>query len=722
VSTRAPRQRARAAALVVAAAAALAGWWWWSTAPARPGTAGGPIILISIDTLRADRLPIYGYAGARTPHIDRLAADGVVFENAYAHAPQTLPSHASILTGRLPYEHGVRDNIGFTVRDGTPMLQHALRAAGYRTGAFVSSYVLRRQTGLHQGFDEYDDALPPAPPERPLGMVQRGGADTAAAAIRWIDRQKSPRYFLFLHLFEPHTPYEPPAEFAAGTPYDGEVQHADAITGRLLDHLRASGQYDAATIVLLSDHGEGLGDHGEDEHGIFLYRETIRVPLVIKLPGPRQASSRVASIVQHLDIAPTLAELAGAAMTPSPSGRSLRPALTGEGTLPDASVYSESLSPRYHFGWSELYALTDARYRLIRAPRDELYDLAQDPGERASIAADRPQVHMAMRRALDALVSGAPVDAPSTVSAEDRQRLAALGYVGTQTGTAAATDAALPDPKDKVDVLRTYRRASEMASSGQWAKAAARYRELLAGDPRMTDVWLQLAGAEQRLGRMDAALDAYKEVIERDPKNTAALTGAAAALVALGRPEEARAHAELAAAEAPAAAHELLARLAVERSDPAAARREAALAEAADPTLPMRAFIEGAILARAGDFAAAVPHLRQAERALAARTEQMPDVRYLLGDALGRLGQYPEAERLFLAELRLFPDHVRARASLAMLYRASGRDAEAERAIAELIRRSPTREGYSRAAELWTLFGNPAAAASMRARAAAATR
>jgi arylsulfatase A-like enzyme len=401
----------RSPAMIAAAAALLAVGVWLLAA--RPwdndgtGAAAGPIVFISIDTLRADRLPIYGSTRTKTPAIDRLAADGVVFENAYAHSPQTLPSHTSILSGELPFAHGVRDNIGFTVRNGQRFLQHDLKEAGYATGAFVSSYVLREQTGFSQGFDTFDDDLPAASPEDPLGQVQRGGEQTMAAAMQWVDAQPG-KFFLFAHIYEPHTPYTPPARFTNQDPYDGEVEYSDEIVGRLLEHLRAKQLYDAATIVLFSDHGEGLGDHGEDEHGIFLYRETIRVPLVIKLPGARGAGRRVAAPVQHADLLPTVLALTGvsgrlkpaatatagplkpdATATAGPlkpastatAGRSLVDVLTGDGGLAPTHIYAESLSPRYHFGWSELYALSDDRYRLIRAPTDELYDLAQDPKE-----------------------------------------------------------------------------------------------------------------------------------------------------------------------------------------------------------------------------------------------------------------------------------------------------------------------------------------------------
>jgi len=699
------------ALFVVGLACALIGLAVFFAGRSRRGAsaADGPVILISIDTLRADRLSAYGYTKIRTPNIDALAADGVLFENAYAHSPQTLPSHASLFSGTLPFEHGVRDNIGFSVKPDERMLPHLMKDRGYPTAGFVSSYVLRRQVGMGGGFDVYDDRMPPASPNEPLGELQRPGTQTAAAALDWIGSQGGSRFFLFFHIYDPHTPYAPS--------YDADVEQSDRVIGQLIAGLRDRDLYDGATIVLLSDHGEGLGDHGEEEHGIFLYRETTRVPLIVKLPRARRAGRRVAAAVQHIDVVPTLLAMTGSAPS-GMRGRSLLPVIDGSGDLPAATIYSESLSPRYHYGWSELYALTDDRYRLIRAPRDELFDLAQDPGEKHSIAEERPRVRAAMRGALDALIANASVTAPSRVSSEDRQKLAALGYVGTQSSAPLETPGdTLPDPKDKIDVLRQYRRASALAAEGRSADAIAAYRALLAANPDMTDVWLQLAALYDRGGMPAGALEAYQQIIRRNPKDPAGLTGAAGALVQLGRFGEARTHAELAVDVAPAIAHELLARLALQRRDPDAARRHAKLASEADPTLPMPQFIEGLIAYNRGAFDAAVPHLMQASRALQSRTERVADVNFLLGDALARLERYPEAEAAFKAELAVFPRHIRARAGLAMLYAATGRPADAMAQVDEIVRLSPDSAGYATAAQLLTMFGQPARAAEMRARA-----
>ena len=245
------------------------------------------MVIISIDTLRADHLPIYGAAGPETPAIDALAKDSVVFENAYSHVPLTLPSHVTILTGLLPKDNGVRNNLGYRFDSAAhPSVPTLLKARGYATGAAVSAYVLRGATGLAAAFDDYDDQMDRASEGTAMGEVQRPGARTVAVAVRWVNTRRDQPFFYLLHLFEPHAPYAPPEPFKsryAAHPYDGEIAAADAVLGQFLEALKSGGVYDRATIILLSDHGEGLGDHGEAQHGIFLYREAIHVPLLLKL-------------------------------------------------------------------------------------------------------------------------------------------------------------------------------------------------------------------------------------------------------------------------------------------------------------------------------------------------------------------------------------------------------------------------------------------------------
>jgi arylsulfatase A-like enzyme/lipopolysaccharide biosynthesis regulator YciM len=704
----------RVVLLAAVLAALAAGVFVWRTHTRTPRAADGPIVLISIDTLRADHLPVYGYRGVRTPAIDALAATATVFENAYSHAPQTLPAHTTILTGELPFQTGVRDNIGFTLKDGQWTLPGALRTNGWATGGFVSAYVLRAATRINQGFGTYDSELPSTSSELSLGQVQRDGALTLDAAERWLSQRTSDRVFLFVHFYEPHKPYTPPARFAEYAPYDGEIAYADELVGRLLDRLRTDRLFDRSTIVLLADHGEGLGDHGEQEHGMFLYQETMHVPLIVKLPG-QHTGRRVADPVQHIDVAPTLLALVRIPKPADLHGRDLRPLLDATGTVPDTGIYAEAMLARYHFGWSELYSLTDARYRYVRAPRDELYDLQQDPREKSSIAGARPQIRQAMRGAIERLIAGTSLAAPETVSAADRDRLAALGYVGNTNATSLTTPGdSLPDPKDKAAVLERYRQGTELAGKMQFEDAIAAYRAVLAEDPEMADVWTQLAQAYTRLGRSADAVDAFRHIIERDPKDAGALTGAASELLRMKRYDEAKKHAELAVSVAPAIAHELLARIAIGQRDAATARQEARLAQQADPTLPMPDIVEGTMLYNQGQYAQCLPYLARAAQALQHRTLQVPDVNYQIGDSLARLERYPEAERFLKAEIATFPFNTRARAGLAMLYRATGRDAESEQAIAELLRVSPEGEGPALARQLWTMFGEPQKAAAIK--------
>src|SRR4029078_838039 len=269
----------------------------------------------------------YGYQKVRTPNIDALAADGVLFENAWSHAPQTLPAHTSILSGSLPCEHGVRTNIGFKVKQGQWMVQQALHERGWPTGGFVSAYVVRAATGIKPGVDTFDSDMPATSGELSVGQVQRDGDRTLAVAQTWLDARARPTaFFIFLPYYEPHKPYAPPQRFASYEPYDGEIAYVDELIGRLVDHLKAIDLYDRATIVLLSDHGEGLGDHGEQEHGLFLYNSTTHVPLIVKLRG-QAAARRVAAPVQHIDLVPTILDLAGAPAHAGLQGRSLRPLL-----------------------------------------------------------------------------------------------------------------------------------------------------------------------------------------------------------------------------------------------------------------------------------------------------------------------------------------------------------------------------------------------------------
>ena len=303
---------------------------------------GAPVVIISVDTLRADHLPAYGYRGVETPNLDALRKDAVLFENAYSHVPLTLPSHTSLFTGLLPPQHGVRDNLGYALSTGPATLAGYLKSRGYATGAAVSSIVLSHVTGVGRGFDFYEDTVEPDRISQTLSRVQRHGNETAALLSDWIGPHADQPFLAFLHLFEPHTPYEPPEPFASRykLPYDGEIARADEIVGGFLKYLKDQDVYDRALIVFLSDHGEGLNDHGEDEHGVLLYREAIHVPLMVKFPRSRRAGESVSAPVALTDVFPTVAEVTGAPVPAGLAGHSLT------ATLPAKRGRSGRRAPR----------------------------------------------------------------------------------------------------------------------------------------------------------------------------------------------------------------------------------------------------------------------------------------------------------------------------------------------------------------------------------------
>ncbi len=466
-------------------------------APARPS-----IVLISVDTLRADHLPVYGYKGLEVPSISALARDSVRFENAYSHVPLTLPSHAVLLTGLLPFENGVRDNLGFRLAAGQRTLAERLRSAGYATGAAVSSYVLRADRGLNAGFDHYDDQMPENPTR------ERSGVESAEALARWAETVRGKPVFLFLHLYEPHAPYEPPEPYRsryADRPYDGEIAAADAGVGRLLDYLRRAGLYERSEILFLSDHGEGLGDHGEDEHGVFLYRETLRVPLLWKRPGSANAGEVVRAPVGLADIAPTILSFVSERAAPELSGVSLDLTLSKKG--PARQIYGETFYPRLNLGWSDLASLVSDRYQYIEAPRPELYDLEADPGERNDLAPGLPAPFRSMRAALAGLHR--PFVGPEASSPEELKRLASLGYI--HVSSPAPGSQALPDPKDRIESLKDFRRLLELFYAGKNEETIVLARVVLKRNPGMFSAWTALAGSLERTGRKGEAAAALRE-------------------------------------------------------------------------------------------------------------------------------------------------------------------------------------------------------------------
>jgi len=475
-----------------------------------PVSANRPnVLLVTIDTLRADHVGCYGHAGAATPTLDGLAARGGRFATAIAHAPLTGPSHACLLTGLTPLGHGFRDNGGFVLPASVPTAAEDFRKAGYRTGAFVSGFPLDRRFGFDRGFDAYDDHLPRGNDRRRTPYVERFADATTDAALRWLSPASTAPFFLWVHYYDPHAPYEPPGDLARrfrDAPYDGEIAFVDAQLARLLGALESRGALARTIVLATADHGESLGEHGEGTHGLFVYDATLKVPWIIA--GPGVAAGRVpATVARGIDVLPTLLDYAGLAAAPAVEGRSLRPALEGR-EMSDAPAYAETLYPEREFGWAPLHALRTARFKLIDAPREELYDLAADAKETTNRLREQgPQADELRRKLALAVSRPAPAAAAAAapVDPETAERLGALGYVGAGSGQ-RASGGALRDPKDGIRLMPRINRGMSLARTDP-ATAIRDLTSVLAEDPGLLMARRTIAVAYEAAGQYARAID-----------------------------------------------------------------------------------------------------------------------------------------------------------------------------------------------------------------------
>ena len=492
------------------------------------------VLLITVDTLRADRLGCYGFEPARTPNIDKLATQGVRVEHAIAAAPITLPSHTSILTGLEPPAHGVRDNGTYRVPDEIQTLAERLKTTGYRTQAFVSAEVLHHRYGLDQGFDGYDDQLWNEREATDFMIRERSGDGTTDRVLEWLHRRhlsKEPAepFFVWMHLFDPHQPYDPPAADAkvAPTPYDGEIAFVDRQIGRLVGALTAQGVLDDTIVVFTSDHGESLGEHGEDSHAIFIYESTVRIPLIFRYPSKLPAGNVYAESVRSVDLMPTILALAGAAPSPT-QGADLSRALASRSPAPAAPQYSESLPPDRACGMAPLHGLRFGEWTYIRAPRPELYNRAQDPGEVQNLlnpSNESASVERAKKEAakLDGLLNDVLKQSKTFgFVAEARplddataDMLQALGYMGKSDASDALRGM---DPKDGLQIYTQIDAALELARSGDCPTAVRALERLLAELPNLVVARNTIAKCEVRMGNPNAAKRHYVQSLAHDPQ------------------------------------------------------------------------------------------------------------------------------------------------------------------------------------------------------------
>lgn len=466
-------------------------------AACRPGGPPPSVLLVTIDTLRADRVGAYGAREVRTPAIDGLAARGVLFEEALASAPLTLTSHSTILSGLEPPRHGVRDNGSYVFPPSRDTLATLLAARGHATAAFVGAYVLDRRFGLERGFQAYDDRIVRRSEGTSALESERRGAEVTEAALRWLAQAPAP-FFVWVHLYDPHAPYDPPSPFReqyAGRPYDGEVAYADSCLGLLLPAAEAAARGRLVAAVT-ADHGESLGEHGEPTHGFFVYQPTLRIPLVLAGPGVPRGERR-GGPARTADLAPTILALLGHGVPPGLDGRSLL-----AGPLPRES-YAETLYPA-SFGWAPLFSYRVGSLKLVDAPRPELYDLATDPGEATNLAEGRRDDLARLRQALGAFRGADSPGAARPLDPEVEERLRALGYSGV-AASSPVSGMPLVDPKDALGSFREFEEATWAEGRGDLAAATAGFRRLVGREPANPVFRRGLASALRRAGREDEA-------------------------------------------------------------------------------------------------------------------------------------------------------------------------------------------------------------------------
>ncbi len=489
------------------------------------------VVLITIDTLRADHLGCYGYKQIKTPNIDGLAADSSRFERAYTVVPVTLPSHTAMLTGTYPMLSGMHDFSANKLSPQQGTMATVLKQAGYATGAVVASAVLDSRFGLNQGFDFYYDHFDFSRLEEAnLDEMERPGNVVADQALDWLGKNSQKKFFLWMHLYDPHYPYRPPEPYSreyASQPYDGEIAFADEQVGRLLRFLKDKGLYQNTVIVLSGDHGESLGEHGEKTHGFFIYNVTMHVPLIIHLPG-KPATQTVADPVSLVDLMPTVLAATGLDIPSQVQGRSLLSALRGEKIDRDRTLYGETFLPRLHFNWSELRGAENAKYHFIDAPRPELYDLTKDPGELRNLFPEKKAVAEEMRAKLAGLIreysAGKELAEKTGLDPALMERLKSLGYAGfSGGGDPTITNRDLPDPKDRIATYELISDAIADSQHGRYPESIEKLKAAIKTEPQSVSAHYLQGLNYYRSKMFPEAVDELQKTVQLSPDYSLAI-------------------------------------------------------------------------------------------------------------------------------------------------------------------------------------------------------
>ncbi|HEY2904367.1 MAG TPA: sulfatase-like hydrolase/transferase [Vicinamibacterales bacterium] len=619
------------------------------------------VLLVTIDTVRADHVGAYGYMKPTTPTLDRLAREGVRFADATSQAPLTGPAHAAILTGSYPGRFGVRDNAAAPLPESATTIGELFKASGYRTAAFIAAFIVDRQYGFGQGFDEFDSRFERFTSAAKL-QARRPAGPVVDDALKWLAATSGAPFFAWVHLYDAHAPYDAPPAFRTrfpAAPYDGAIAYVDASVGRLIDALAQSGQLERTIVCVVADHGEGLGEHGESEHGFFLYDATLHVPWILRLPAHSHAGTVVTEQVRAIDVTPTLAAIAGLPKPSGIDGEDVMPLVTGHHRAEPPPSYAETFYPKFHFGWSEMRSVRVGEWKYIDAPKPELYDVVRDKGERQNMVTARAPLAAGLARETQrteaafgpAALATAPAPDPETLA-----RLRSLGYVGATSGSASGVRGA--DPKDMIAGLNAFRaamtRVKQSLQSGGAAAAIPILKQLVASNDRSYEVHLALGDAYVDTKQFKEALDEYAAARLLNPGTSEPLVAAA------------RAHLALNAVDA--------------------AERDIADAERIEPASDEALLVRGMISEQRGDAPRALDDYAAAAAANASNTQARAR---LAGLAL-QAAQYDKARTQFEALLRMNYRPSRMHYGLGQVAQAQGNTSGAIAEYRVALRLEPT--------------------------------
>lgn len=686
-----------AAIAVIVAVAALYFFW-----PAEPldfarlrGHRPFNVVVITLDTTRADRLGAYGFDGVQTPAIDSLAREGLLFRRAYSVTPLTLPSHTSLFSGTYPPYHGVRDNGGFIVPEELTMLAEVFSARGYDTAAFIAAFVLDARWGLDQGFDTYvDDFDVSGQRFISMGGVQRPANEVVDAALEWLGRERAAPFFLWVHLYDPHAPYEAPEPYKSrypGRPYLAEIAFTDSQVGRLLEGLEVNGTKEETFVVLAGDHGESLGEHGEVQHGFFIYEAATRVPLILSTPFEQFHGIERSEVVSLVDVMPTVLEMSGVEIPAAVQGQSLVPLFESGGGTPNRFVYSETFYARFHYGWSELTAIQDERYKLIISPDPELYDLAEDPGETTNLVSRERELFERLEALADKLVGEMSENSPGAefmaVDEETMARLASLGYVGSFSMSADDPPGKLASPRGKIGIYNKSIRARGLMQTEKYEEAELLLGEIVSEDPGVLDAYHTLGQLYTLQERFADAVDIYKQAIPLKPEDAYAYIHLAETQLQLGLVEEAEKTAldSFAFIDPDPYIFYLLGniRRMQNRYPEAIEYYEQCLALSPESAAAYSG-LAGAYF-ELEDLQAAEDNARTA----LAINDSLPSMHFTLARIHNERGKPQQAVAEYLREIEISPEDVGTHFNLAMIYRVAGQSVEEERHLTHVLEIDP---------------------------------